>query len=106
MTTIKKIGLDDLQDLAKYFANLKVVDLKMNTIVEKIPSISRSFSYQEPSRESVGSHNTNMRELQPDFQTGRNHTLREHDQVKTKFPASNTLWKYCFRTHTSLWNYD
>lgn len=31
MTTIKRIGLEDIQDLTESFANFKVVNLKMNT---------------------------------------------------------------------------
>lgn len=43
MTTIEMIGLDDLQDLTEFFANLKVVDLMMNTTGGEIPSIYWTF---------------------------------------------------------------
>lgn len=65
MTAIEKIGLEDLQELAEYFANLKVVDMKMNT---KILQISWS-SLQVPPKKSVGSHN-DMRDPRTDFHIG------------------------------------
>lgn len=59
MKTIKKIGLNYLQDLAYFFANLEVVDLKINTAEGERPLV---ITIPQDPQKSVKSHNTNMRD--------------------------------------------
>lgn len=56
MTAIERIGLEEIQELAEYFANLKVVDMKINKAGREIPQITWSSSQVLP-RENEGSHN-------------------------------------------------